>query len=80
MADPARPIRLVLAAASQPGPVRLGCHRLAAEPLEHPVKDGGEDLVFWVFLPGGGTGIADLGRLISTTRAMLVDQASSDRL
>jgi hypothetical protein len=46
MADPARPIRLVLAAASQPGPVRLGWDGLAAEPLEHPVEDGGEDLVF----------------------------------
>jgi hypothetical protein len=42
-ADPARPIRPVTAAAPQPGPVRLGCHGLVAEP--HPVEDGGEHLV-----------------------------------
>jgi hypothetical protein len=63
-ADPARPICLVSAAASQPTPVRLGCHGLVAEPLEHPVEDGGKALVLCVFLPGGGTVIVDVGRLI----------------
>jgi hypothetical protein len=63
MADPARPIRLVLAAASQPGPGSAGVGWAGRGAARAPSRG------WWrrpglLSLPGGGTVIADLGRLI----------------